>query len=435
MFILPDALSPETLMPRLRLGIPSFAAALFAIAIGSAQPKKGSDLDAATHNAFKKLGAHIVSYQTQANGSIELDHEKYDPTSGRVPVFTFAMLDEKVLAKLPKSEATVGLNLRRKGNDKNSDRIGEAALKHLSNLKNLHILCLGGTSINDSGLKEVFAICKELTHLELANMRRLSSDALQKIDQLKNLKVLDLSRTQTASDLGVRDLRSLKELRSLNLEGGSVSEAGAKDIAELKQLQFLNLNGNRMLNDAAVSELLALDNLRNLLLANTKVTDAGLKGLGALPALNHLDLARTKISDDGLKHVASIRKLEHLDLTRTEITDDGLKEIAKIKTLKALHVGKMKIRDAGVKELAALTDLEELALDETEITDSCLKDLLKLPLKHISLNDTDISDAGLKDLAKIKTLKQVSVVKCKKVTKTGLAALKQGNSKVVVEGP
>jgi len=64
-----------------------------------------------------------------------------------------------------------------------------------------------------------------------------------------------------------------------------------------------------------------------------------------------------------------------------------------------------------------------------------LKELVALTeLEDLNLNETDISDAGLKEL-KIKTLAKVSLRGCKKVTRSGVAALKAQNPKMIIEGP
>ena len=79
--------------------------------------------------------------------------------------------------------------------------------------------------------------------------------------------------------------------------------------------------------------------------------------------------------------------------------------------------------------------LKVLTLDHTRVTDAGMKDLAGLTeLEELSLSDTVVTDAGLKEL-RSKMLTKVSVRGCKKVTRSGIAALKALNPKVVIDGP
>src|SRR5262245_19948774 len=108
-----------------------------------AQVKKGSDLDQSTTvAALTKLGGEAFTFEVTETGVIHLKAEKgekVDPAK-KLPVLHFAGADDKLLARLPKSEAAVGLDLH-------GTKVGDAGMKSVANLKNLQLLSVGNTSV------------------------------------------------------------------------------------------------------------------------------------------------------------------------------------------------------------------------------------------------------------------------------------------------
>src|SRR5437870_3758229 len=93
-------------------GLIVLGATMFAVVTGSAQVKKGPELDAAaTVAAMKKLFAKEMSFEVKENGVIAI--EKFDPSSSLPRVFQFAAADDKLLARFPRSDAAIGLDLSR----------------------------------------------------------------------------------------------------------------------------------------------------------------------------------------------------------------------------------------------------------------------------------------------------------------------------------
>ncbi|HEV3081174.1 MAG TPA: hypothetical protein VGY66_15450 [Gemmataceae bacterium] len=72
---------------------------------------------------------------------------------------------------------------------------------------------------------------------------------------------------------------------------------------ELKNLQELDLTDTEQITDLGLKELKALENLRILDLWHTQVTDAGLKELKELTNLRELCLGATKVTDAGVKEL------------------------------------------------------------------------------------------------------------------------------------
>ena len=87
------------------------------------------------------------------------------------------------------------------------------------------------------------------------------------------------------TDAGLKELKHLKQLASLNLNGTGVTDAGLKELADLKQLTTLDLQSSPV-TDAGLKELKDLKQLTSLYLGGTKVTGEGAKELqAALPKL------------------------------------------------------------------------------------------------------------------------------------------------------
>src|SRR5262245_44841066 len=118
---------------------------LLVVTSSPAQPKKDPDLDQVTA-ALTKLGGVVLTFEVTPTGAIQAKTEKGPPATNKVPVFRFQGIDDSVLAKLPKSEVSVGLDLD--GNTK----VGDAGMKSVANLKNLHMISLSRTKVGEEGL-------------------------------------------------------------------------------------------------------------------------------------------------------------------------------------------------------------------------------------------------------------------------------------------
>ena len=104
--------------------------------------------------------------------------------------------------------------------------------------------------------------------------------------------------------MGVKELRQLKSLTTLQVGLPNLTDAGAEELGELKNLKELYLTGQ--ITDAGVKELLQLKGLTKLAVGSPKVTDAGAKKLGELKSLTSLDLTGcSQVTEAG---IAELRK-------------------------------------------------------------------------------------------------------------------------------
>src|SRR4051794_29582091 len=131
-------------MNRLISALALFGGLVF-VTNATAQPKKDAALEQAAA-ALKKLGGVAHTFEVAPTGEILVKTEKADkidkapPDMAKIPVFRFQSMDDALLAKLPKSEAAVGLDLR-------GTKVGDAGMKSVANLKNLHMISVSRTKV------------------------------------------------------------------------------------------------------------------------------------------------------------------------------------------------------------------------------------------------------------------------------------------------
>ncbi|MCH8921615.1 MAG: hypothetical protein IIA67_00530, partial [Planctomycetes bacterium] len=83
------------------------------------------------------------------------------------------------------------------------------------------------------------------------------------------------------------------------------ARAVAKDLKSLKELRELNLQDTNITDDE-LKHIRGLTNLESVSFAGTKVTDAGLEHLKGLKNLQGLGLSSTNITDAGLEHLKGL---------------------------------------------------------------------------------------------------------------------------------
>jgi hypothetical protein len=214
-------------------------------------------------------------------------------------------------------------------------------LVHLTALKNLKTLKLWSTAITDAGLATIGQL-DDLEQLRLYDCSKVSGAGLKHLRGLVNLESLDIEKTSVDGD-GLKHLRGLARLRSLNLLGTSLEDNGLVHLEGLKQLKSLRLDCTRI-TDAGLVHLKPLSQLeflhleapllpyepgRDHLYAPSKIGDAGLARLAGLPRLRVLNLEHTNVTDAGIEHLSRLTGLEILVLNRENLSREGLERLQK----------------------------------------------------------------------------------------------------------
>ena len=96
--------------------------------------------------------------------------------------------------------------------------------------------------------------------------------------------------------------------------------------------------------------LRSLPNLKKLDLDYTKVGDAGMSYVATLTELEWLDIEDTGITDDGLKCLSNLKNLKKIIVDGNDVTDDGLMNLASNKSLASVRLLNTKVSPQGIRD-------------------------------------------------------------------------------------
>jgi hypothetical protein len=153
----------------------------------------------------------------------------------------------------------------------------------------------------------------------------LPAAGLTDIDATYKVELLGKGRTWRTCPLYVRKAAPYNKSRWGSLS--SCSQGRCLCAASLVRWSRLLDLTNTKLTDLGVKELKELKQLTRLMLSDTPVTDAGLKDLKELKQLTTLYLGSCKVTDTGLKDLKELKQLTTLGLRGTQVTDAGVKEL------------------------------------------------------------------------------------------------------------
>ncbi|MBN1505775.1 MAG: hypothetical protein JW955_02960 [Sedimentisphaerales bacterium] len=295
-------------------------------------------------------------------------------------------------------------------------RIGDAGLAHIAELPNLELLCLhamqgvtdagivhltkmrslrkleiGGSQVTDKGLSSLKQI-KTLEHLDLPQDQHGITDAgLTHLAGLPNLKHLRISRIhfndparnkEYYTDRGLADITRLRQLEELHIGSIGITDAGMDSIAELTNLKTLHMFGCEKVTDKGLAKLTALKSLKNLDISHSRLTIAGLGVLNSMTGLTRLDVGDLE-RGGAVLNLSGLVNLEDLSLgfrprSPDAFNDADLACLANLKKLRWLQISPRDFTDRGMLYLAGLTEIDRLGLGGARLTDEGLKHLANL---------------------------------------------------------
>lgn len=323
-----------------------------------------------------------------------LGHLRRIPELNKLQIYNCPKLTEAGLANLAGHPTLQTLGIGLCAQFKDSWLTG---LKDLPALKVVQFRHLD--ALDDAAFSSLAAL-KDLRSLTISNCKNVTGRGLQKING-SELRALELWSLPLAED-GLEALRSMKNLRYLDLYGCELDKVDATPLAELRQLQFLKLTRTNA-NDKTLSQLEKLTNLTGLLLYDCKdITDAGMAYLKDLENLEKLQLPTSygdkKITEAGVLNLAKMTAMRDLTVPSSAWTDKSLSAIKGMTQLRKLAVGG-EVTDEGLAVLANMSELTELKLSTAKITDDGLAALGNLThLKSLELERTNINGSGLRHL-------------------------------------
>jgi Leucine rich repeat/Leucine Rich repeat len=163
------------------------------------------------------------------------------------------------------------------------------------------------------------------------------------------------------NDLDLVPLGFLKELRDLNVAGGSLNNAGISTVGGLLELETLNLSGCH-LGDQQLSAVAGLRNLKRLNLSYNAITGLGLSRLSRFDRLETLELSANRLGNIGVTHLRALTSVKNLDLSLTDVDDTGLSEISGLAQLECINLIGTRVSDRGLAHLRHLRKLKVLYL-------------------------------------------------------------------------
>ncbi|MCK5372131.1 MAG: hypothetical protein KAQ62_26400, partial [Cyclobacteriaceae bacterium] len=186
---------------------------------------------------------------------------------------------------------------------------------------------------------------------------------LKPLDQLKNLRKLDISSSDIIDLFPIRNLTTLESLDCSNTM-----------VDNLMPLKYSKSLRELYINNTPVTSIMVIKNFDKLESIHMEQTV-----IDSLPPLNKLiHLKELNCSSTNLTRLDSVKILKSLvDLDFSNTSVDDLEPISELKNLKNLTFNRTNIKDLA--PLADLNNLEEITFENSEIDDlKALKDLEKL---------------------------------------------------------
>lgn len=186
--------------------------------------------------------------------------------------------------------------------------------------------------------------------LDISNTRLLTD--LSALDEMNNLRVLNLSNTETTDLFPVRNLTRLEVL---DLTGTLVED--------LNPLRYSRMIRELSISSTPIHNIAILENLQGLEKLNlSRMVIDSLPSVESLGQLKYLDLSSTNLLR--LDSVAILSRLEYLDVSNTAVA--GLNPVSGLKNLKYLAFNETAIQD--ISPLAALENLETVSFFNTPVS-------------------------------------------------------------------
>uniref|UniRef100_A0A3Q7FUZ9 F-box domain-containing protein n=1 Tax=Solanum lycopersicum TaxID=4081 RepID=A0A3Q7FUZ9_SOLLC len=210
--------------------------------------------------------------------------------------------------------------------------VGNNGIRHLSGLRNLESLNLSFTVVTDSGLKKLCG---------LSSLRSLNLDARQ------------------ITDTGLAALTSLTGLTHLDLFGAKITDSGTSYLRYLNFITSNHLNSDYDFS-GQLNLLIDFKNLRSLEICGGGLTDAGVKNIKDLTSLTLLNLSQNShLTDKSLEVISGLTQLVSLNVSNSRVTNMGLQHLKQLKNLKSLTLESCKVTANDIRKLQS-TELPNL---------------------------------------------------------------------------
>jgi hypothetical protein len=225
----------------------------------------------------------------------------------------------------------------------------------------------------DEALGRVAAINFPYGNVDDANLKLLT--------ELPYLEAIDLSSTNV-TDAGLIQIANCRSLRYLRLFPSRFTDDGFKALSSLSKLEVLELHVP--IHDDVLKDLASLQNLVSLQIDSDNLTDEALFYVGKLQKLQRLSLEGKGFRGRGLVHLRSLASLQYLQLSGWILDEGSADHLSELQNLERFFLTLRSIPDADVAKLAKLSSLKWLALPSDVSSSSVLALRESLPDCHIS---------------------------------------------------
>lgn len=319
-----------------------------------------------------------------------------------------------------------GLSKLQKLQFENYRVLNDDTVAKLAKLQSLTSLSITNTVITDATVDFIVSTFPKLTELDLSSNTNMTPGALDKIAKLSGLKTLVLvqNRFNEISTLSLEDLKQLKvlDLRG-NMEAGNLT---MEVVAGLPELTAFKHRSN-IVGDDGMEKFAASGKLESLLIQDFLITGQSGPHLAKLAKLKQLEIFRCQAFDSQGVLALKGMGLERLTLRGLPAVDDSAMDVLKdLPKLKKLYLHELEsVSDSGLANLSSLPSLELLDIwSVSKLTDATIDVITKLPnLRELTLRGTGVTDAAVEKILAMPKLQALTMKENGSVTEVALKKL------------
>ncbi len=308
-------------------------------------------------------------------------------------------------------------------------QITDAGVRHLARIPSLQHLDLTGTSVSDAGLQALGHL-PELRSLSLA-WNRLTDAGIRVLARCDQLEHLNLGVSTEIGDAAVRALAGKRKLRHLTIALTDAGLPLLHELPVFKSWQGgdadLGLVGHKSLpnhlslrgtfTDAGMRHLRGLDGLFSLNLDDSRLSITA-AGLEPLISLAHLAVLGVDAKDDWMPQIAQMPHLRALGAQDTTAGDEGFVALSRSRSIEYIWGRRChNLRTRGFLALAAMPALRGLSVSCLNVDDEGIGTLPAFPALR-ELMPMDVPDAGYRHIGKCERLESLILMYCRGTTDT-----------------
>jgi hypothetical protein len=330
-------------------------------------------------------------------------------------------LTDDLLAELPRVETLTALSLS------GCKEVTDDGARHLARLPLLEHLDLSGTRVTDAGL-QVLRHLPRLRTVSLA-WNRVTEQGIGVLAHCDEVERLNLWVPPQVGDAALRALAGKRKLRHLEIALSDAGLAWLHQLPVFESWQGgeaeLSLLGHKSLpnhlsvrgtfTDLGMRHLRGLDGLFSLNIDDSQltITAAGLEPLISLP---HLGALGVDAKDNWMPYIAQMPHLRFLGVQDTTAGDDGFVALSRSQSIE--YIWGRRCHNLGTRGFMALANMPALR----GLSVSCLNvddvGISALPAFQAlkELMPMDVPDAGYRHIGRCEQLESLILMYCRDTT-------------------